>query len=70
MPSSADARLPLAGISVVVLAAGRGTRMGGPKALMEVRGRVWWRWQREWLAPAEAAGATVVWLVSPVVVGT
>lgn len=33
--------------AVLVLAAGRGTRMGGPKALMTVGGEVWWRRQCE-----------------------
>lgn len=46
---------------VLVLAAGRGTRMGGPKALMEVNGRAWWRTQDERL---ESAGVEPVWVVS------
>lgn len=45
----------------IVLAAGRGTRMGGPKALMSVRGRAWWRVQEERL---ERAGVERVWVVS------
>ena len=48
---------------VVVLAAGRGTRMGGPKALMTVGGQPWWRVQdkrlrilpRVWVASREIA---------------
>jgi len=54
----------LAGVGVVVLAAGRGTRMGGPKALMVVRGRPWWQWQSERLAAAAAVGAAVYWVCS------
>lgn len=46
----------------IVLAAGRGSRMGGPKALMMVGGRAWWRVQRERL---HAAGVRDVWVVSP-----
>ncbi len=45
----------------IVLAAGRGVRMGGPKALMMVGGRPWWRVQRERL---RAAGVRDVWVVS------
>jgi len=47
---------------VLVLASGRGTRMGGPKALMAVAGRPWWMIQCERLA---GAGAAPVWVVSP-----
>ncbi len=46
---------------VLVLAAGRGVRMGGPKALMMVGGRAWWRVQQERLA---SAGIETVWVVS------
>ncbi|MBL8746360.1 MAG: NTP transferase domain-containing protein [Phycisphaerae bacterium] len=46
---------------VLVLAAGRGLRMGGPKALMRVGGREWWRVQRDRL---RAVGAREVWVVS------
>ena len=46
---------------VIVLAAGRGSRMGGPKALMDVGGRPWWQWQMERL---DAAGLESVWVVS------
>jgi CTP:molybdopterin cytidylyltransferase MocA len=35
--------------------------MGGPKALMDVGGRPWWRWQMERL---DAAGLESVWVVS------
>lgn len=45
---------------VVVLAAGRGTRMGGPKALMTVSGRPWWQWQEDRLRNANR-----VWVASP-----
>jgi nicotine blue oxidoreductase len=44
----------------VILAAGRGTRMGGPKALMEVEGRPWWRTQQERLG-----GLPCVWVAAP-----
>jgi CTP:molybdopterin cytidylyltransferase MocA len=54
----------MGGLPVIVLAAGRGTRMGGPKATMSVGGRPWWMWQSERLA---AAGVAAVWVVSPVV---
>jgi CTP:molybdopterin cytidylyltransferase MocA len=50
--------------AVVVLAAGRGRRMGGPKALMEVDGDPWWREQERRLG---ALGARRVWVVSAVV---
>ena len=46
----------------LVLAAGRGRRMGGPKALMQVHGQPWWRLQRERLA---AAGVESLWIASP-----
>jgi nicotine blue oxidoreductase len=46
----------------LILAAGRGTRMGGPKALMTVNGRPWWITQCERLASADVAP---VWIVSP-----
>lgn len=47
---------------VLVLAAGSGRRMGGPKALMEVGGRVWWELQRERI---ERTGVPATWVVSP-----
>jgi CTP:molybdopterin cytidylyltransferase MocA len=47
---------------VLVLAAGRGRRMGGPKALMSVGGRAWWRTQAERLAASRRDAA---WVVSP-----
>ncbi len=50
------------GHRVLVLAAGRGTRMGGPKVLMSVGGVPWWRVQLERL---NAAGLEQTWLVSP-----
>lgn len=46
---------------VIVLAAGRGVRAGGPKALHVVNGRPWWEIQRERL---ERVGLPVVWVVS------
>lgn len=49
---------------VLVLAAGRGTRMGGPKALMSVAGEPWWRHQQRRL---DAIGLSSSWLVSPAV---
>lgn len=55
---------PMIGWTAVVLAAGRGRRMGGPKALMRVVGREWWRLQEERL---EHAGVHRVWVVSPAV---
>ena len=47
---------------VIVLAAGRGTRMGGPKALMDVAGEPWWR--RQCSALAEVTN-TQIWVLSP-----
>jgi CTP:molybdopterin cytidylyltransferase MocA len=47
---------------VLVLAAGRGARMGGPKALMQVRGRAWWQVQEERLGSIPR-----VWVASPIV---
>jgi molybdenum cofactor cytidylyltransferase len=46
----------------LVLAAGRGTRMGGPKALMRAGGGVWWRVQQ---ARLSEAGVKSLWVVSP-----
>lgn len=48
----------------IVLAAGKGTRADGPKALRTVNGQPWWRWQQERLR-GTAIGA--IWVVSPVV---
>ena len=48
----------------MVLAAGRGVRMGGPKALMECNGAPWWRTQRARLA---VWGARELWVVSDAV---
>lgn len=45
----------------VVLAAGLGTRMGGSKALMRVKGEVWWRRQ---MRVMNAVGVRAVWVVS------
>lgn len=53
-----------AGDWVVVLAAGRGSRMGGPKALMTMGGETWWRVQMRRLGEA---GLRQVWVVSDAV---
>lgn len=52
---------------VIVLAAGRGRRMGGPKALMQVAGRVWWRNQERRIGAAARAlgGLKSCWVASP-----
>ncbi|MBK9187526.1 MAG: nucleotidyltransferase family protein [Phycisphaerales bacterium] len=47
---------------VLVLASGRGVRMGGPKAIMPVGGEAWWRVQMRRLAGVES-----VWVVSALV---
>jgi nicotine blue oxidoreductase len=47
---------------VLVLAAGRGQRMGVPKALMNVNGPPWWVWQSRRLG---RVGIPSVWVVSP-----
>lgn len=47
--------------AVVMLAAGRGSRAGGPKALHAVAGRVWWQIQHESLM---RLGRPVTWVVS------
>ena len=46
---------------IVVVAAGRGKRMGLPKALMPVGGRPWWRHQHERLGTLER---DTTWVVS------
>jgi CTP:molybdopterin cytidylyltransferase MocA len=46
---------------VLVLAAGRGRRMGVAKALMPVAGRPWWRWQSDRLSHLDWP---VTWVVS------
>ncbi len=46
---------------VIVLAAGRGLRAGGPKALHTVHGRAWWQSQQDRLKPA---GMQTIWVVS------
>ena len=48
------------GWTVVLLAAGRGTRMGGPKALMLVGGRPWWSIQQDRLG-----SLSHLWVASP-----
>ena len=45
-----------------MLAAGRGTRMGGPKALMRVGVQPWWRRQFDAIA---ALGFDQLWAISP-----
>lgn len=52
---------------VIVLAAGRGRRMGGPKALMEVGGVPWWREQERRIAAAARGvpGLESCWVASP-----
>ena len=52
---------------VIVLGAGRGRRMGGPKALMTVTGEPWWRHQQRRLKPL---ALPVVWVFSPDVAQT
>lgn len=47
---------------VLVLAAGRGRRMGGPKALMTVEHQPWWIRQRRRIAEV---GIPMTWVVSP-----
>jgi molybdopterin-guanine dinucleotide biosynthesis protein A len=54
-----SARHPVIPFSAVVLAAGRSTRMGREKALLEVAGVPLWQRQRELL---EAAGASEIFL--------
>ncbi len=46
---------------VLVLAAGRGTRIGGPKALLDIAGRPWWQHQSAALA---SVGIAATWVVS------
>jgi CTP:molybdopterin cytidylyltransferase MocA len=48
----------------IVLAAGLGTRMGVPKALMSIRGVPWWEMQESKL---HAAGVEALWVVGPLV---
>lgn len=48
----------------IVLAAGRGTRMGAPKALLDVRGTAWWKRQQ---ARLHAANVDAFWIVNPLV---
>lgn len=54
----------LRGMPIVVLGAGRGRRMGGPKSLMQVEGQAWWMWQDERLC---AFGLRPHWVVSEIV---
>lgn len=51
---------------VLILAAGRGTRLGMPKALMKADGQPWWMAQRDRL---DAVGLPRLWAVSPEVRG-
>jgi nicotine blue oxidoreductase len=55
-----DPAAPIPGVAIV-LAAGRGIRMGGPKALLPVRGRPWWMEQAQRL---RAAGVPALWVVN------
>ncbi|MCA9309684.1 MAG: NTP transferase domain-containing protein [Phycisphaerales bacterium] len=55
---------PCRGDHVVVLAAGRGTRMGMPKALMVVDGQPWWQRQKRRL---DEVGVRQTWVVSEAV---
>ncbi|CAN5694914.1 hypothetical protein BH11PLA1_BH11PLA1_03310 [soil metagenome] len=52
-----------AGVVVIVLAAGAGARMGGPKALMKVAKRAWW--MRQQLALKTEVGIDALWVVTP-----
>lgn len=54
-PSSAPSSAPPGAFSAVVLAAGRSTRMGRDKALLETAGVPMWRRQRDLLTRAGAA---------------
>ena len=54
-------QIPLERCQVIVLAAGRGTRMGCPKALMAVGGRPWWQIQHSRL---QALRIPETWIVS------
>jgi len=60
-PSTPSPTRPCDGCAIIVLAAGRGSRMGGPKALMPVRGQPWWMHQSRRLAEL---GGSVTWVVS------
>lgn len=46
---------------VLILGAGRGKRMGIPKALMEIGGRAWWKTQADML---KRLGLEATWVVS------
>lgn len=59
MPTAAET---LAACPVVVLAAGRGTRMGGPKAHLDVAGQPWWMIQQEKL---KRLGLRAIWVIVP-----
>lgn len=56
--------LPTQNLHTLILAAGRGTRMGGPKALLTVAHEPWWRTQSRRLA---ATGIPTTWVVSDTV---
>ncbi len=51
----------IVGLPVIVLGAGRGRRMGGPKALMMIGGRPWWSVQD---ARLRGHGLVPTWVVS------
>jgi len=63
LPAS-PARISLDRCHVLILAAGRGTRMGGPKALMLANGRPWWQIQH---SRVQALGIPTTWVVSEAV---
>jgi len=48
------------GSHIIMLAAGSGSRMGGPKALMRVNGMPWWCWQHDRLSMLKAPATWVV----------
>ncbi len=51
----------------LILAAGKGSRMGGPKALMDCGGKPWWEVQ---LSRLHDARIESIWVVSPEVLAT
>lgn len=51
-------------LHTLILAAGRGTRLGGPKALLTINHQPWWRIQSHRLA---ATKVPVTWIVSDLV---
>ena len=49
---------------VIVLGAGRGTRMGHAKVTMDVEGTPWWTLQQSWF---ERCGVDPIWVLSPTI---